>query len=763
MSNNWPAARVAIELWKEHRSLPFLQSLPCTLHIIALEAILGLSCSEIEFPTDLIRQADGESTKGSTRLNACLRESTRHLIAFFRNTNKVGLLYLMPPFLFVAVVTVLNMMRLLIPHSTLLHNAWNHYYKHLASQFADPRWIRDFTLDVRPLLLTWLLLVPPVALIIMLFHTSRTVVGAILPKPKRKEDQVYGIECLRLRQRIDQSSKLKVTDFYNSPWFNPVVLLPFILGLPAMICLWIYWHLGIDPLLGYPLRNPQFMMTFVIIGLYISSLGWCLSLLFFRSYFTLPWNFVSTEYDIEVYSDMIKKLPVKGWFYDFLTLGARDVPSQILWKDMVSIEFSTAKLKTDPVQQENNVISFIRKLTNVYESVANKLELHSDYLEIKTKSRTISIRLWELTAGQKLQLYSAIRKHDPSIHLDAAVQHALVGSSILREPQYTEIWFNVLTNDKVNSREGDLQEGQTLNKGRYSIKSKLASGGQAVVYKALRDNGDPVVLKEFQLILGESIAAQIESAKDFENECAILGQLRHPSIIRSLDMFYEEGRLYLVLEHVEGKTLRQFVNDNGPLHDDQIINFTKQMCDILRYLHSQEPPVVHRDFTPDNLIVQPDGQLKLIDFSVAQRKKDKALGDCAGKHSYTPPEQFRGEACPQSDIYALGATMYFLATGKDPVPITTSELPVVTMPGNKHLSKIIRNATQLDLTQRYESADWLLVDLNAIKVAMVSDNNSVTTHDNTTNIGQLEDVLPESSPGQHGKTIKIDQPVKEIA
>jgi serine/threonine protein kinase len=139
------------------------------------------------------------------------------------------------------------------------------------------------------------------------------------------------------------------------------------------------------------------------------------------------------------------------------------------------------------------------------------------------------------------------------------------------------------------------------------------------------------------------------------------------------------------------------------------------MCEILKYLHGLTPPVVHRDFTPDNLILQPSGKLKLIDFSVAQKRKDKsATAGCAGKHAYTPPEQFRGEAEPQSDIYALGATMYFLATGVDPTPISESQLPesAGAIDGARlALGDVIAHATKLSVAQRYESVEWLLNDL----------------------------------------------------
>jgi serine/threonine-protein kinase len=239
-----------------------------------------------------------------------------------------------------------------------------------------------------------------------------------------------------------------------------------------------------------------------------------------------------------------------------------------------------------------------------------------------------------------------------------------------------------------------------------------------VIYTATDEHGEPVILKEFQLTAGESLDVMIESAKDFETESSILAHLNHPAIVRSLDMFFEKGRVYLVLEHVQGQSLRQLVSQNGPLDLDRILTLTEQMCEILRYLQSQTPPIVHRDFTPDNLILQPNGQLKLIDFSVSQLQEKTSATNCAGKHSYTPPEQFRGEACTQSDIYALGATMYFLATGSDPTPISTSELPAQTDAELQRLNHIIKTATQLDLTNRYESTVWLAVDLREIAARM---------------------------------------------
>ena len=140
-----------------------------------------------------------------------------------------------------------------------------------------------------------------------------------------------------------------------------------------------------------------------------------------------------------------------------------------------------------------------------------------------------------------------------------------------------------------------------------------------------------------------------------------------------------------------------------------------QMCSILTYLHELAPPVVHRDFTPDNLILNKKGTLKLVDFNVAQQTELTTTGTVVGKHAYIPPEQFRGKPTTQSDIYALGATLFYLLTGQDPEPITASHPRAVQANTSEALDLIIARATALDTTVRYKSAVELSADLSALK------------------------------------------------
>jgi serine/threonine-protein kinase len=135
------------------------------------------------------------------------------------------------------------------------------------------------------------------------------------------------------------------------------------------------------------------------------------------------------------------------------------------------------------------------------------------------------------------------------------------------------------------------------------------------------------------------------------------------------------------------------------------------MSEILAYLHERTPPVVHRDFTPDNLILDKDGKVKLIDFGVALKSEEghTAVARAVGKQNYVPPEQFRGKPCQQSDLYSLGATLFFLLTATLPEPLTTS-----TAAAAMSLSPIIEKATELSLADRYLSARAMLEDLSAI-------------------------------------------------
>src|SRR5262249_14512292 len=146
----------------------------------------------------------------------------------------------------------------------------------------------------------------------------------------------------------------------------------------------------------------------------------------------------------------------------------------------------------------------------------------------------------------------------------------------------------------------------------------------------------------------------------------------HRQIVKLLDFFVEDHRGYVVLEHVNGTNLRDLVEKEGAFSESKVVGFARSMCEILTYMHTQTPPLIHRDSTPDNLILQPQGWLKLVDFNVAQYMDDTKSAIVMGKRAYMPPEQFRGKAVTQSDLYAFGGCLFFLLTGEDPEPLSVS-------------------------------------------------------------------------------------------
>lgn len=277
---------------------------------------------------------------------------------------------------------------------------------------------------------------------------------------------------------------------------------------------------------------------------------------------------------------------------------------------------------------------------------------------------------------------------------------------------YTELWLQALSAPPKRERLTPLHEGALLQDQKYEVLRQLGVGGQGTAYMAvIRGTDHRVVLKEFILPVYVDVNVRRQALDKMQHEAAILRRLDNDRVVKLIEFFVEDHRGYLVLECIDGPSLRMHVAQNGYLPEPQVRELASQMSEILTYLHSLEPPVVHRDFTPDNLILGRDGILKLVDFNVAQQTESTATGTVVGKHAYISPEQFRGRPTIQSDIYAMGATLYFLLTGNDPEPITSSH-PITHCPDlSKELDQLIATATALDAKKRYQNIGALKADL----------------------------------------------------
>ena len=208
---------------------------------------------------------------------------------------------------------------------------------------------------------------------------------------------------------------------------------------------------------------------------------------------------------------------------------------------------------------------------------------------------------------------------------------------------------------------------------RYCITEILGEGGLGITYAAQDlETGDCVALKALSF-------RQVNEWKVlelFEREAKILAQLDHPAIAKYLDYFqidHDRDRdFYIVQELIEGKSLAQKIANGWHGNEADIKEIAEQVLHVLIYLHELKPPIIHRDIKPQNIILRPNGKIAIVDFGAVQdtyRNTQVGGSTVVGTYGYMPPEQFRGKAIPATDLYALGATVLFLLTGRSPADL----------------------------------------------------------------------------------------------
>jgi eukaryotic-like serine/threonine-protein kinase len=249
---------------------------------------------------------------------------------------------------------------------------------------------------------------------------------------------------------------------------------------------------------------------------------------------------------------------------------------------------------------------------------------------------------------------------------------------------------------------------------RYLIQGAVGIGGMGAVYRA-RDLHFPNVVKRV------AVKEMINQARDpvvretivrnFEREANILAALTHPSIPRIYDYFTHNERSYLILEFVDGKDLEALLNDTqGFFPEAQIVGWAVELCDVLNYLHNYHPdPIVFRDMKPSNVMINSHGHIVLVDFGIAKPFETGQKGTMIGTEGYSPPEQYKGEASPLADIYALGATLHHLLTRRDPrlePPFSFSERPVrqINPSVSIELETVVNTALQYNPEGRFPTA-----------------------------------------------------------
>jgi predicted Ser/Thr protein kinase len=283
---------------------------------------------------------------------------------------------------------------------------------------------------------------------------------------------------------------------------------------------------------------------------------------------------------------------------------------------------------------------------------------------------------------------------------------------------YTRMWEEELGNRYSATAFMPLNPGKSLLDGHLKIIRQLTFGGWSAVYLCQESNTRLRVLKES--VLPASVGANLKEKAEamFLKESVLLMKLSHPNIVKVHEHFVEEGRHYMVLDYINGQNMRQLVKTSGAQHQLDVLNWAFSLTDILAYLHEQNPPLVHRDLTPDNVVVDNDGTLMLIDFGAANELLGTATGTLVGKQCYISPEQFRGKALAISDLYSLGATLYYLLTAHDPEALASSSPRALSPYISPELDKLVKDLTALDVKDRPQTAREVKQRLEEVNESM---------------------------------------------
>ena len=268
-----------------------------------------------------------------------------------------------------------------------------------------------------------------------------------------------------------------------------------------------------------------------------------------------------------------------------------------------------------------------------------------------------------------------------------------------------------------------LAEGTILQQ-RYQIIAQAAVGDYSTVYLAhdleFKSMKKSVAVKVRGLSSSDPGLRDMEM-RNIEREADVLATLSHPAIPRMYDYFTIGHESYLVMEALGGKDLASLLNEEENfLPEERVAAWAVEICDLLEYLHGQRPsPMIHRDVKPQHVMVDNHDRTRIVGFALARSYLPGQKMAAVGTSGYAAPEQYRGIAEPRSDIFALGATLHHLLTGRDPSsepPFKFSEFPVKSLnPGvTLRMQDIVTRATAYDPADRFESAEHMklaLIDL----------------------------------------------------
>jgi len=261
----------------------------------------------------------------------------------------------------------------------------------------------------------------------------------------------------------------------------------------------------------------------------------------------------------------------------------------------------------------------------------------------------------------------------------------------------------------------------SLVDGKYKVLSEIGHGGMSVVYMAINEKANKTwavkeVRKDGRMdfnIVRQGLMAEIDTLK----------RLKHPYLPSIVDVIEDDETFIIVMDYVEGRSLDKILEEHGVQQESVVVEWAKQLCDVLGYLHSRTPAIIYRDMKPANVMLKPDGTVTLIDFGTAKNYEIN-YGETTGIGTigYAAPEQYIGSGLgrtdARTDIYCLGMTLYHLLTGQDPCRnlISDTSIRAVNPALSRGLDSIIRQCTAHQPEDRYQSCEELMYDLENYEI-----------------------------------------------
>lgn len=343
---------------------------------------------------------------------------------------------------------------------------------------------------------------------------------------------------------------------------------------------------------------------------------------------------------------------------------------------------------------------FVEPLGKSDEKIVFRLGKGGETIAIKTSSLGVE-ELDKLISA--CDLWAEKTSRDKSF--DNMVEKVVRGRVEAEQTSFTGIWMEEAERRISTTPFQPLEPGTRLQDGRIKIIQLLTAGGWSAIYLCEWKGKTPAILKEAVVPPTANESLKEKAREHFEREAVLLSGLEHPRVARVIDYFVENSRQYMLLERINGSTLRNYVRDRGAVSEHQALIWAREIAEIVSYLHSRTPPIIHRDLTPENLVLDMRGSLVLVDFGAANEFVGTVTGTLVGKPSYIAPEQFSGRACLESDLYSLGAVLHFMLTAKEPEPLSVNSPRKINAQVSEAFDTLVQDLMTLAPSGRIASAE----------------------------------------------------------